>query len=81
MEHRSVMVRAEWDPEARVFVATSDDVPGLVAEASTVPELTAKLQDLIPELLELNGDASGGSFGEVPLYVMAQQVTKIRVPC
>ena len=26
-------VRAEWDEEAKVWVATSDDVPGLVTEA------------------------------------------------
>ncbi|MGH9394255.1 MAG: DUF1902 domain-containing protein, partial [Terriglobales bacterium] len=26
----SIRVRATWDPEARVWVAESDDVPGLV---------------------------------------------------
>ena len=48
-------VHAMWDDEARVWVASSDDVPGLAAEAETTEALIAKLKTLIPELLELNG--------------------------
>lgn len=47
-------IRAQWDGEAGVWVAESDDVPGLVAEADTPGLLVQKLQVLIPELLELN---------------------------
>ncbi len=47
-------VHADWDPEAGVWVATSDDVPGLATEAPTVEVLTEKLRSLIPELLEAN---------------------------
>jgi predicted RNase H-like HicB family nuclease len=47
-------VLATWDPEAEVWVATSDDVPGLVTEAATVETLTDKLRFMIPELLEAN---------------------------
>ena len=54
MSDFSYTVTAIWDPEASVWVATSDDVPGLVAEASSVEELSEKLKILIPELLELN---------------------------
>ncbi len=50
----SLLVRATWDDEARVWVAESDDVPGLVTEASTTEQLLAKLRVLVPELLELN---------------------------
>jgi predicted RNase H-like HicB family nuclease len=32
-------VRAEWDTDAAVWVATSDDVPGLVTEAVTLEAL------------------------------------------
>ncbi|MCY4382159.1 MAG: DUF1902 domain-containing protein [Nitrospinae bacterium] len=49
-----IQVFAEWDSEARVWVAESEDVPGLVAEAPTPEELEEKLKTLIPELLELN---------------------------
>ncbi len=45
---------ADWDSEASVWVAKSDDVPGLVAEAPTPEELKAKLEILVPELLEAN---------------------------
>ena len=41
-------IRAEWDEEASVWVATSDDVPGLVSEADTIEQLSAKLETLIP---------------------------------
>lgn len=48
-------IRAQWDSEAGVWVAESDDVPGLVAEADSPNALVQKLHTLIPELLELNG--------------------------
>lgn len=81
MSKNSVIVRAEWDPEAGVYVGTSEDVPGLVAEAATLPELQEKLADLIPALLEMNGDDGDVEFSEVPLHLMAHIVSKIRVPC
>jgi len=54
-------VHATWDDEARVWVASSDDVPGLATEAETAEDLVQKLKTLIPELLELNGISPAGS--------------------
>jgi len=48
-------VKAEWDAEARVWVAASDDVPGLVAEAATLEGLIEDIRALVPDLLDLNG--------------------------
>ncbi len=48
-------VLARWDGEAGVWVAESEDVPGLVAEAESPNALVEKLRVLIPELLEANG--------------------------
>jgi hypothetical protein len=48
-------VLAQWDSEAGVWIAESEDVPGLVAEADSPNALSQKLRILIPELLELNG--------------------------
>ena len=48
-------VRAHWDPEASVWWAESDDVPGLVAEAADEQKLRIELRELVPELLRLNG--------------------------
>ena len=49
-----VIITAQWDPEAEVWVAESEDVVGLVTEAATVEELVRKLRVLVPELLEAN---------------------------
>ena len=48
------VIEATWDAEAKVWVAESEDVPGLVTEAATLDELITKLMVMIPELLELN---------------------------
>ncbi|WP_448377614.1 DUF1902 domain-containing protein [Fervidobacterium sp.] len=52
---RAFRVRASWDGEAGVWVAESQDVPGLATEAPTLEELLAKLAVMVPELLEENG--------------------------
>ncbi|GAA0579000.1 DUF1902 domain-containing protein [Caenispirillum bisanense] len=54
MAEHALIVHAEWDEEARVWVASSDDVPGLITEAETVEALETKLRVMIPELLDLN---------------------------
>jgi len=54
MTGRELIIRAFWDEEARVWVAESDDVPGLATGADTMEELVHKLERIIPELLELN---------------------------
>ena len=56
---KSLFVRAEWDEEACVWVATSDDVPGLATEAETTEALMDKLKVMIPGLMETNGYGDG----------------------
>jgi len=51
MRQKPLFIRAEWDEEATVWVATSDDVPGLATEAETMEGLIGKLKVMIPELL------------------------------
>ena len=51
---------AVWDEEARVWVASSEDVPGLATESETTEALVEKLKSLIPELLALNGRTDTG---------------------
>ncbi|MBN1904655.1 MAG: DUF1902 domain-containing protein [Deltaproteobacteria bacterium] len=55
MIRKPFFIRAEWDEEAAVWVATSDDVPGLATEEDTLEGLIEKLKILIPELLDANG--------------------------
>ena len=47
-------VKVTWDAEAEMWVADSDDIPGLAAEAPDDKALWRKLETLIPELLILN---------------------------
>ena len=47
-------VIASWDAEAQVWVAVSEDIPGLVTESPSLQMLVGKLQALIPEICELN---------------------------
>ena len=54
MKGKPLFIRAEWDEEAMVWVATSDDVPGLATEAVTMEDLIEKLKVMIPELLLAN---------------------------
>jgi predicted RNase H-like HicB family nuclease len=56
MEKKEVLVKAQWDDEAEVWVAESDDIPGLITEADTMEHLIKKLKVLIPELIEANRD-------------------------
>jgi hypothetical protein len=44
-----------WDSEADVWVATSQDVPGLVLESGSFDALLERVKYAIPELIELNG--------------------------
>ncbi len=55
-------VNAEWDVEAGVWVASSEDVPGLANGADTLEALIEKLKIVIPELLEANGLLSAKGF-------------------
>lgn len=48
---RTIRIRAEYDPEASVWVAESDDLP-LITEADTVEALRAKLPGMISDLIE-----------------------------
>lgn len=67
-----VCVNALWDEEARVFVAESPDVPGLVTEADTLSALVQKLKVLIPELLDENSPVDGT---EIPFIVLCEQAS------
>ena len=72
-------IRAEWDDDAKVWVATSDDVPGLVTEANTIELLAQKLESLVPELLEENDLLISG---EVAYELLARRfsVTQMKAP-
>ena len=69
---RPYHVTAEWDDEAQVWVASSDDVPGLATGAETLEGLIEKLKIVIPELLVENG-LLPESTESVPFAVRAER--------
>jgi predicted RNase H-like HicB family nuclease len=71
-------VRADWDPEAEVWVAVSDEVPGLATEAATLEALTEKLRTLIPELLEANHHQSAGPGAELSFEIVGHRRERLR---
>ena len=52
-------VQFTWDAEAGVWVATSEDVPGLVLESGSIDALIERVRYAVPELLGLNNLKAG----------------------
>jgi predicted RNase H-like HicB family nuclease len=69
-----IVVKATWDPEASVWVAESEDVPGLITEADTLEALQRKLPGIIQDLLEVDGD---GEEIEVPIELVAHASSRV----
>ncbi len=44
-----------WDPEARVWIATSDSIPGLVLESGSMDALIERVRFAAPEIMAANG--------------------------
>lgn len=44
-----------WDPEAAVWNATSESIPGLVLESGSLDALIERVRFAVPELMRLNG--------------------------
>jgi predicted RNase H-like HicB family nuclease len=65
----SYTVHCTWDAEASVWFVSETDVPGLVTEAATVEEMSRKLEQMIPELLEANAVPAHGN--GVPFDLLA----------
>ena len=54
-------VRFTWDEEAQVWIAESDDIPGLVLEAGSIDALIERVRFAAPELLALNAASPAGT--------------------
>lgn len=62
-----------------MWVAESDDVPGLATGADTMEELVQKLEELIPELLELNAPELLDD--EIPFRLEASRIGRAHRIC
>ncbi|MFN7091937.1 DUF1902 domain-containing protein [Allorhizobium sp. NPDC080224] len=78
MNMRSIIVRATWDDEAGVWVATSHDIEGLAVESESMEKLQPKVMAAVADLLELNG--VGSDLPEIPVHIVAEQIGKVPNP-
>lgn len=53
----SYTVNLLWDSEASVWVATSDDIKGLVLESGSLDVLIERVRMAVPGLLKLNNQS------------------------
>lgn len=79
MELSIYQVSAFWDEEAAVWVATSEDVPGLATEADTIETLSQKLRDIIPDLLLSNHIISSDYAGAIAIQLTSHRQELIEV--
>lgn len=70
-----LMIKVTWDADACVWIAESDDVPGLVLESGSFDALIERLRYTVPEMLELNG----GAKGPVQLEVVSQRLEQVAI--
>ena len=79
MANRTYAVRAKWDNEAQVWVADSEDIPGVAAEAESREKLQARLAVLIPEMIELN-NVQVDSNEPLEIVIHYHREDRIRLP-
>ena len=56
------IVNFTWDEEAGVWIAQSDDIPGLVLEGGSLDALIERVRFAAPKLLDLNKKPGVNSF-------------------
>lgn len=85
MPIKHVEVRAVWDDDAGVWIAESEDVPGLVTEAASLKELGPILDAVIPLLLrenhiEIEPTDSRFEYRIIPKILTAEIDRSIEIP-
>jgi Domain of unknown function (DUF1902) len=73
-----IVVKADWDSEAEVWVATSGDVPGMVAESPTLEKLRPKVISMIEDLIEEGAVAF--NLREIPVHFIASSTQSMKNP-
>lgn len=79
MQKHSIIVRADWDEDAGVWVATTTDIDGLAVEAETLEKLSDKVCAAIIDLVELNGFA--GNTADIPVHLLADKLLRVPADC
>lgn len=70
---RMIVVKAAFDPEARVWFTEDSDIHGLRLEASTLESLVERIPSAVQDLLE----EAGETIGDTPIEVIAHASTRL----
>jgi predicted RNase H-like HicB family nuclease len=70
-------IKAMWDPEASVWVASSEQIPGLCTEAETLEVLIKKLKTMVPELLHANSVAFPPQ--QLSFHIVSERTETVKV--
>ena len=70
-----ITVQMTWDKDACVWIAESQEVPGLVLESGSLDALIERVRFAVPELLELNG----GAKSPVTLNLVSKRLEQVAV--
>jgi predicted RNase H-like HicB family nuclease len=62
-----------WDDEASVWIAESEDLPGLILESDSFDTLVEKVKEAVPELLAL----SGSNNHQIKLHFKAERLAVV----
>ena len=65
-------VSLKWDNEAYVWLASSDDIPGLALESGSLDALMERVKFAIPDLLELKNT-------ELKINFRAERLAEVQV--
>ena len=73
--NKKYVINFKWDEEACVWIALSDDVPGLVLEHGSLDALMERVRVAVPELLDMNENKAKG----IDLYYMTERHERVRM--
>ena len=62
-----------WDDEASVWIAESQDLPGLILESGSFDALVERVKIAVPDLLELDGN----NHAQVKLHFKAERLAVV----
>ena len=55
-------IRMTWDEDSQVWIATSEEIPGLVLESGSYDALIERVRQAAPEIIALNGQESASGY-------------------
>ena len=74
---KEITVQAEWHQDDKIWIATSEDIWGLAAQAPDLDTLKSKVLPMIEDLIELNRVDVQGT--DIPVHFVAKSTKTLRL--